>query len=346
MPNRKHPLLLTLEYPPSLPQTIPQESLGAPKYGGVATYLAGEVGASRELVRVMRAEEHFWDKWPHWLPLLWRAIPPPVSRRGLGGGRPDYLWISHILPIGYAALWWKWRFKIPYRVYVHGLDLVMARRSAWKRWWASRILREASEIIANSRATSQLLLKYGIDPSRARVSYPRVPKVDPARYRAHAAELRQKYALGARPILLSVGRLVKRKGIDVVLRSLREVWKIVPELVYVVVGDGTERRELELSSRGGHVMFTGEVSDEEKYAWLSACDCFILTPTDDPNDFEGYGIVYKEAQMFNKPVIGSRVGGVPEAVGDNGVLVEPGNIGQIAEAIITQIENGYQKTEI
>jgi len=323
MPNEKHALLLTLEYPPHK--------------GGVARYLAGEVEASPEPVEVINAQEHFWDKWPHWLPLLWRVYFPSFLRRGQGGGC-DFLLISHVLPIGYVAWVWKKLFGLQYRVYVHGLDVVMARRSAWKRWWASRILREASEIIANSHATSQLLLKYGIDPSLARVSYPRIPKVDPARYRAHAAELRKRYALGGRPVLLSVSRLVRRKGIDVVLRSLREVWKIAPELVYAVVGEGEARDELELSAQGGHVIFTGEVSDDEKYAWLSACDCFILTPIDDPNDFEGYGIVYKEAQMFNKPVIGSRVGGVPEAIGGNGTLVDPGSLEQITEAILKYVK--------
>ena len=87
-------------------------------------------------------------------------------------------------------------------------------------------------------------------------------------------------------------------------------------------------------SRNDNIIFTGAVSDDEKYGWLSACNCFILTPRDDPNDFEGYGIVYKEAQMFNKPVIGSAVGGVPEAIGENGTLVASNDIGAISKSII------------
>jgi len=118
-------------------------------------------------------------------------------------------------------------------------------------------------------------------------------------------------------------------------------------LVYVIVGAGDERAHLqnlsnkateESKSTQGGVLFTGSVSDEEKYGWLSACDCFILTPINSPNDFEGYGIVYKEAQMFSKPVIGSRVGGVPEAVGSKGVLVEAGNIDEIIKQVIQNIK--------
>lgn len=308
-------LLLTLEYPP--------------QKGGVAAYLLGEVEASPEPVRVIRADELFWDKWPRWLPLLWLVRPDSGT----------VLWISHVLPIGYVALWWKWRFRTPYRVYVHGLDLVRPSRSAWHRFWVRTILNNADEIVANSNATRALLARYNINPSSARVSYANVPKIDPRAYWLKAAELRQKHALGNRPVLLTISRLVRRKGIDVVLRALREVWKDVPQLAYVVVGGGSARGELELDGRGGHVIFTGEVSDEEKYAWLSACDCFILTPIDDPDDFEGYGIVYKEAQMFGKPVIGSRVGGVPEAIGENGTLVDSGNIEQIADAIIQHVKS-------
>ncbi|MBI2636625.1 MAG: glycosyltransferase family 4 protein [Parcubacteria group bacterium] len=344
MPNEKRPLLLTLEYPPQdSPQTIPQEPLGTPKYGGVATYLAAEVKASSEPVEVVKAQEHFWDKWPRWIPLLWFKHPEVDT----------ILWISHVLPMGYVALWWKWRFKTPYRVYVHGLDLVNARRGSWKRYWASRILHRADEIVANSRQTAELLSSFGVNPSQAEIRYPRVLGVDVAQYRGVGDELRKKYGIGPHPLLVTISRLVARKGINLVIRSLTEVWKQVPELRYVIVGGGEERKRLEtlalsaltelesvrprlLTSK--KILFAGEVPDEEKYAWLSACDCFILTPIDDPEDFEGYGIVYKEAQLFGKPVIGSRVGGVPEAIGENGMLVDSGSIEQITDAILKHVK--------
>ena len=337
------PLLLTLEYPPQdSPQTIPSESLMTPKYGGIAAYLAGEVASSEELVEVVRAQEHFWDKWPKWLPVAWSRRPRSST----------VVRTSDVLPMGYVALWWKRRFKTPYRVYVHGLDLVSARRSFWKRYWASLILKSADEIIANSWQTAELLSSFGVRPSRAQIKYPRVGSIDAAQYRNPGRELRKKYGIGAQALLLTVSRLVSRKGINLVIRSLPEVWKRVPDLRYVIVGGGEERKRLETRAlsvlteldpshsrirASNKVLFTGEVSDEEKFAWFSACDCFILTPIDDPNDFEGYGIVYKEAQLFGKPVIGSRVGGVPEAVGENGTLVDSGSLEQITEAILKNV---------
>ncbi len=345
------PFLLTLEYPP--------------QYGGVAKYLEGEVKASPVPVVVIRAQDLMWRLWPKWLPLLWRVNAPAFTKEGVGG----WLWISHVLPIGYIALVWKCFFKTPYRVYLHGLDLIRPRRSTWKSFWVKIILNNANEIITNSQATAQLLNYYGIDANRARVQYPRIG-APTCTQEGVGGRLRAQYNLENKPILLTISRLVKRKGIDLVIKSMPAVWKDIPDLVYVVVGEGEEREYLEdikktvipslsrnlvdnrrdpstplRSAQDDVVIFTGPVSDEAKYGWLAACDCFILTPIDDPNDFEGYGIVYKEAQMFGKPVIGSRVGGVPEAIGDEGVLVEAGNIEQIINSVVRCIKKQGPQSE-
>jgi phosphatidyl-myo-inositol dimannoside synthase len=324
------PLLITLEYPP--------------QHGGVAKYLESEVNESESDVIVLKAQDMMMLMWPQWLPLLWEA------RSHYKKNQCDGVWVSHVLPIGYIALIWKKLFKTPYRVYLHGLDLVAPKKSKWKSFWVKKILHNADETITNSNATAQLLSYYGIDSNRAQVQYPRIQNINTQQYHSIGLKLRERYQLNKKPILLTISRLVKRKGINLVIRALPEIWRHVPELVYVVVGDGEERGHLNViankvkQSHGApssgrarnysSVIFTGSISEEEKYGWLSACDCFILTPIDDQSDFEGYGIVYKEAQMFNKPVIGSRVGGVPEAIGKNSVLLEPGSVEQIIKTII------------
>ena len=335
------PLLITYEYPPA--------------HGGIGKYLEQEVLDFGSEVKIVRAQEYEMPLWPNWLPLIWQVL------RELRKNQCNLIWVSHILPIGYIALVYKKLFKMPYHVYLHGLDLVRPRKSFWKSFWMRRILLNANEIIVNSNATSQLLNYYNIPASVARVKYPKAEKINPKHYEQAGKELRKKYNLENKKILLTIGRLVKRKGIDLVIRALPDVWKEVDDLVYVIIGDGEEREYLEqlkntvilneakqseesrgLSTRSfvrpgrtqDDLLFTGAISDKEKYAWLSACDCFILTPKDDADDFEGYGIVYKEAQEFGKRVIGSRVGGVPEAIGDNGVLIETNSINQIAQSII------------
>ncbi len=323
-------LLITYEYPPDI--------------GGIANYLAFESRNFYGDVRVVRAQEMEWKRISRifngsWLPILWRL------KKILRQNKPDALWVSHVLPVGYVSFLYKKLFKIPYRVYVHGLDLICPRTNIWKKFFVKKILHEADEIIANSNATAELLEEYGIQKNehiksgRLIVRYPGIEKINIDKYKTKAAEIRRKYEIESKIVLLTVSRLVPRKGIDLVIRALPSVFSQISNLVYAVAGDGPERDYLEKYARGySNIFFLGSISDEEKYAWIAACDCFILTPRDDPNDFEGYGIVYKEAQMFGKPVIASRIGGVPEAVGENGTMVDAGSVYQITQAILKNIK--------
>lgn len=316
------PFLITYEYPPDI--------------GGIASYIKEEVedfnsklGGSGS-VFVMRVKNKEWRLWPKWFPILWRARPI-INKENF-----DSLWISHILPIGYIALIYKKLFKIKYRIYVHGLDLVLSKKTFLKRFFTKRILSNAYEIVANSNATRELLKFYGARIyERANIVYPKVREIEVEKYKDHAIAIRKKYNLENKKILLSISRLVQRKGIDLVIDALEEVWKDFPDIVYVIIGSGDKEEFLKSKALGReNIIFTGAVSDEEKYAWICASDCFILTPRDEKDDFEGYGIIYKEVAQFGKKIIASRTGGVPEAVGNSGILVEPGNVKEIAQAIM------------
>jgi len=315
------PFLLTYEYPPQI--------------GGIGKYLEQEVKTFSGNVCVAKAQNFEWKIWPNWLPQVWN------SRKIMKKEKCDYLWISHILPCGYVALALKKIFGIEYRIYVHGLDIVRPLKSSWKKFWIKKILLNSKEIIANSNATSKVLKNYDIEDEviqkKLNIIYPKIEKQDPEQYRNSAQKIIENYGLGDKKVLLTIARLVKRKGVDLVISAAKEIEE--KNLVYAIIGDGDELENLkQKAGNDERILFLGKVEDKEKYAWLCLCDIFILTPIESEDDFEGYGIVYKEAQMFNKPVIGSLVGGVPEAIGNNGILVEAGNINQIKEAILTKIK--------
>ena len=315
-------LLLTLEYPP--------------QKGGVAKYLESEVQNSQKHVDVVNVKRFFWRLWPKWLPLLFHI------KKLFKYGDYDYLWVSHILPLGYIPLF----LGLKYRLYLHGLDLVLPTKSNWKKFWAKKVINNAREVFVNSKATAKLLKKYDIDPKTAIVRYPKIEAVETERYSDYAKILRDKHKIGNKLILLTIARLVRRKGIDLVLGALSEIKTKLPDLVYVVVGDGIEKNNLLKQSKNiSNVIFTGNIDDHEKYGWLKASNCFILTPRDDSNDFEGYGIVYKEAQMFGKKVIGTNVGGVGEAIGEYGLIIEPDNIEAISRAVINILNEQNQKAK-
>ena len=174
-----NPLLITYEYPP--------------EHGGVGKYLEAEVQHFEEKekneVVIIHAQEYEMPLWPQWLPLLWKTLGQ------LRKNKRNSIWLSHILPIGYIAVVYKKILKIPYRVYLHGLDLVGPRKSFWKSFWVRRILLNADEIIVNSNATAKLLEYYNIPSSLAHVHYPKIQEVDVKKYKITGDELRKKYKL-------------------------------------------------------------------------------------------------------------------------------------------------------
>jgi phosphatidylinositol alpha-1,6-mannosyltransferase len=140
-------------------------------------------------------------------------------------------------------------------------------------------------------------------------------------------------------MLLSVGRLQRRKGHDLAIAAIDTLRHDLPGLRYVIVGDGEERGRLErmVADRdlGGHVTFRGAVPSGELPAYFSACDVFLLPNRIDQGDIEGFGIVFLEAAAAERPVIAGNTGGVPEAVADGftGLLVSGTCVDELARAI-------------
>ena len=160
-------------------------------------------------------------------------------------------------------------------------------------------------------------------------------------------------------VVLSVGSLSKSvayKGFDVVIRALPKVLEAVPNVRYVIVGDGDDKENLKgLAAEigvGDHVDFAGEVSDAELAAYYRACDVFVLpSRTVQRNGYwegEGFGFVYLEAALAAKPVVGSRDGGAAEAVlhGTTGLLVDPASVSDSANALITLLQDPEMRTRM
>lgn len=125
----------------------------------------------------------------------------------------------------------------------------------------------------------------------------------------------------ARYDLVTVGRLVRRKNIDTVLEALKDR----PGLRYAIAGAGPEgpalRRQAERIGLP-NVDFLGPISEQHKSGLLASSRLFVMCPRHDgASDVEGLGLVYFEAQAAGLPAIGSNAGGVPEAIGDAGLLV-------------------------
>ncbi|MQA88825.1 MAG: glycosyltransferase [Gemmatimonas sp.] len=139
--------------------------------------------------------------------------------------------------------------------------------------------------------------------------------------------------------LLFVGRLVERKGMELLLRAIAHLRRECP-VSLTVVGDGPLRPQLERLASGMRieesVRFTGYVSVEELGRLYSMADAFVLPAVQDSKgDVEGLGVVLIEALTHGIPVIASRSGGIPDIVRDEetGLLVDPGDVESLSAAI-------------
>ncbi len=159
----------------------------------------------------------------------------------------------------------------------------------------------ATKVIAVSRHLRQQLIdRYGADPAKVRVIYnavrptERLERIDPTKR-----------------VVLYVGRLAAMKGVDTFLRAAALVVAAVPDVLFVVAGEGPEYpRLIELTARlgiGDRVMFLGKVTEEERDVLLSGASVFVL-----PSVVEPFGIAALEAMAAGVPTIVSKTSGVAE----------------------------------
>jgi len=336
-------LLITLEYPPQI--------------GGIAVYLSRlaecfptggiQVLASaaqdthktdmRSPVPIYRRRLLWrWFK-PSWLPTLYWA--DWICRKE---GNPSVVIVSHLLPMGEAAYWLNRLRRVPYCVILHGMDAALALSSGGrKRRNAVRILSRAAVVAANSEHTARLAEALGVPKDKIVIvrpspDFPLYITVPPEK----SAFMRERFGFRAEDIVvLSVGRLVARKGFDTAIRAVAALKAKGPAVKLLIVGDGPEKGNLEkLVGELGvaeSVRFAGALNDEDLPVCYATSDIFVMVPRSIGADVEGFGIVYLEAALFGKPAVGSRSGGVPEAVlhEKTGLLVEPGDVEQTAAAI-------------
>lgn len=229
-------------------------------------------------------------------------------------------------------------------VAAHGRELLF-QPSEWppaRRFYDDlrrRALGGADVLLPVSQYTADLLRTQGGPDGRITVVS---NGTDPDRFFPDAeagTAFRQQLGGGAhRPILLSVGRLVARKGVDTTLRALPRIADIFPEVMYLVAGAGPDRPRLERMARqqgvAERVRFLGRVPSGQLRPLYSAADVFVMPSRQTEPDVEGFGIVFLEAAACGTPAVGGRTGGIPDAIDSErtGLLVPPDDPGALAAA--------------
>ena len=255
------------------------------------------------------------------------------------GGVPDVVVATKWAPEGPGYIRSGVGDRAPMVLMGHGREFLPEPGRRLRAWVQRRVIGACAGAVANSRFTATQLAAAGVPEGDIRVVH---PAIDPEELAppADLAEARDRLSWPEGPTILTTARLVERKGVDTVLRALPRVASRIPDVHYMVIGDGPQRARLvELAAEvgvTGRVRFMGSVSEEQKVAALHLCDVFTMSSRDIPADPpEGFGIVYLEANACGKPVVAARTGGVADAVEDgvNGLLVEPNAPEPLAEAL-------------
>jgi len=250
--------------------------------------------------------------------------------------------------VGWLVPFVKFALRRGALIYCHGDDLVRSHGRGQRRLWFAA----ADRIVAASRFASERLVKdFSVPPDRIALI---VNGVDREHFRPSEPipGLETRYGTRGKRVILTVSRLVARKGIDRTLEALALLVPHHPDLLYLIVGDGEQRQELEdKSKRLGlqhAVKFAGVVPYRDMPAYYALAEIVALPNRSAPGDEDGLPLVFLEANACAKPVIGGRAGGTPEAVRDgvNGLLVDGNDATAIAAALERALSDPALKTRL
>ena len=221
-------------------------------------------------------------------------------------------------------------------ILLYGKDILQARKGRLGKvlLFTSQLL--TNRIVTNSRFTASLLPRYF--QREIALLY---PSVDPGIQRPVSAKVSSRSGM-----ILFVGRLVKRKGVDDLISAFHLLLSDNPTARLEIVGDGPERMNLEKLvadlGLGQRVTFLGSLKGRALNEKYLECDVFVMPSRTMKDDVEGFGTVFLEAGLAGKPSVGTNSGGIPEAVidGETGILVPEADINELASALKRVLADG------
>lgn len=270
---------------------------------------------------------------PMYLRLFFRSLRLGLTRdfEAVHAGR--------VLPEGLVAWAVARLIRRPVVIYAHGEEITTWRRSP-RRLRAMRFAyRHADKVVANSEFTREQLLALGVAPERIEIIY---PGVDVERFHSgyDTADLTASIGLeeGQR-LILSVGRLSRRKGFDQVIQSLPGLLEAGIDVRYALIGIGEDAQHLrtlaEQSGVADRVHFLGHVEPDDLPRWYCAADIFAMPNREIDGDTEGFGMVFVEAAACGCPSLAGMAGGTGAAVleGETGVRVDGARLDEVIRGL-------------
>jgi len=252
--------------------------------------------------------------------------------------KPDIYHGHWAFPSGYIAFLFSKIFRKKSVITIHGSDIPLLKKFKFINKFVIPSLNKSSLVIANSNYTREQMINLGVKPEK-------IIKIPvPASFVKHeqsAEELgkfRRKFSDDSSKIVLFVGRLVEVKGVEYLIKSLREIKN--GKMHLIIVGNGVLMEQLKNLSHSlnleNKVSFFGSANKKELGLLHGISDVFVCPSIiDSQGATEGLGLVIPEAMESRLPIIASSVGGITDFVKNevNGLLVEQKNPSAIAKAI-------------
>lgn len=279
-------------------------------------------------------------------PRVIRNLQKLIDERNL-----STVWFGAAAPLGVSARWLRKAGAEHIVALTHGHEVWWSK--VWPFSWAiSEIARSVDVVTYLGDFTQQAIARRFKDKNKLTKI---APGIDTEHFRPlDGRELREKYGIADRATIVSVGRLVHRKGQDRLVEAMPLVLKEIPEAHLVFIGEGPHRKKLdELVKKlklENHVTFIGRIQYSDLPRHISLGDIFAMPSRSRlfGLEVEGLGIVYLEASACGLPVVGGNSGGAPDAVkeGITGFVVDGNNLPEIADRIITLLKDDELRNQM
>lgn len=344
-------LIIALEYPPqiggvasytyNLAKNMPSEDVivYAPKIAGGADF------DKKNSWKVVRGKPYFLFFWPRWIKMfieIWDLVAKEKIKM---------IYVHHALPAGYVAYLLKKFKQIPYIVFFHGTDLNLALKT--KKNKLKKVCLGAEKIVVNSNFLKNQFTKNFEDikkeitviyPCPASIFLDKVPEME-------LKKLKSQLALEGKSVIITVARMSEGKGYPHLIRLLPKILEKVPNLVWLIVGDGPKKNEIINAIQKNYLQnvtrFIGQIPYIELPKFYQVADMLVLLTHPDETVQEAWGTAFVEAAASGLPVIAGRSGGVEEAVQNmvTGLVVDVYQDMSIVSAITELLrEKEYAKT--
>jgi len=265
--------------------------------------------------------------------------------------KPDIILAHFALPPGIIANIISKLTKTKYLVAIHGTDIAQLKKNSFFKKLAIHAMNNASMVIANGNFSKNELIKLGVNEKIIQVIYGPPNYVDHTNNQELLEDFRSKFVKPNTKIILFVGRLIEVKGVEYLIRAIKELKS--HEVHLIIAGEGSLRQKLQSLTNSldleNDVTFFGHASREKlgllyDISDISVCPSII----DSHGTVDAMPLVIPEAMESGLPVIASAVGGIVEMIKheENGLLVRPEDPKSIASAIARILQDERLKNKI